>query len=100
MRFKFKLCCGYYIHKKKLELGQSTRIGHEVIGSNFVVPEKENKKVRTRPKKRRKVFLCERVLLCICVHIYLVRNSEMGLEQRIGEVSPLAMRLISGWMSS
>lgn len=70
MRFKFKLCCGYYIHKKKLELGQSTRIGHEVIGSNFVVPEKENKKVRTRPKKEKEVFFVwESIIMYMCAYI-------------------------------
>lgn len=31
---------------------------------------------------------------------YLVRNSEMGREERIGERSPLAIRRISGWRSS
>ena len=30
----------------------------------------------------------------------LVKNSEMGEEHRIGEVSPLAMREMKGWMWS
>ena len=31
---------------------------------------------------------------------YLVRNSEMGWEEKMGERSPLAIRWISGWRSS
>lgn len=59
--------------------------------SNFLIRKVENEEEQIRTKKKK---------LLIVVKIYLVRNSVIGWAQRIGEKSPLAIRWISGWISS